>query len=246
MTTLPSLGTIPPRPASARAEAPRVVLALPDALPRRRVANALEQSGFHVTQAGTAAAALAALRRIPGAAVVVSEWLPDADGRDVCRSLRGVGDRVPVVLIGRHDTLADRLAAFAAQADDYVPLGTDAGEIAARLLAIMRRSATGGAAASTSWLDRDAVALRGGGRRVALTPTELRILRRLARSPGGVTRRRLWGAGWPEGGMCSDNALDACIARLRRKLGCVPGTPSIVTVRGVGYALVTEEGVGAA
>ena len=77
-----------------------------------------------------------------------------------------------------------------------------------------------------------------GGRNVKLTPTEFRMLARLGAAPGDAVRRRdLVRAAWPHGAIVHDNTLDVYIARLRRKLATLPGSPGIVTVHGVGYSL---------
>ena len=77
-----------------------------------------------------------------------------------------------------------------------------------------------------------------GDDRVALTPTEFRLLAALAARPGDAVRRAtLIGAAWPDGAIVHDNTLDVYIARLRRKLARLEGAPRIVTVHGVGYSL---------
>ena len=71
-----------------------------------------------------------------------------------------------------------------------------------------------------------------------LTPTEFRILARLAGSPGVAVRRRdLIRAAWPHGAIVHDNTLDVYMARLRRKLAPLEDAPEIVTAFGVGYTL---------
>ena len=73
---------------------------------------------------------------------------------------------------------------------------------------------------------------------IDLTPTEFRLLARLAAKPGSAVRRRqLVEAGWAHGAIVHDNTLDVYIARLRRKLEPLPGAPEIATVHGVGYSL---------
>jgi two-component system response regulator MprA len=77
-----------------------------------------------------------------------------------------------------------------------------------------------------------------GDKKVALTPTEFRLLAKLIASPGQAVRRRdLVQTGWPHGARVRDNTLDAYIARLRRKLSPYEDAPRIVTVHGVGYAV---------
>jgi len=87
-------------------------------------------------------------------------------------------------------------------------------------------------------LDPAKHAVTCGGDTVPLTPTEFRLLAKLAASPGEAIRRKaLIETGWPHGAIVYDNTLDAYIARLRRKVCGLPGAPQIVTVRGVGYSL---------
>jgi two-component system response regulator MprA len=77
-----------------------------------------------------------------------------------------------------------------------------------------------------------------GDVRVALTPTEFRLLAALAARPGEVVRRRtLVSAGWPAGAIVHDNTLDAYLARVRRKLREAGTAAAIETARGVGYVL---------
>jgi two-component system OmpR family response regulator len=77
-----------------------------------------------------------------------------------------------------------------------------------------------------------------GGVQAELTPTEFRVLARLAARPGDAVRRRqIVESAWPHGAIVHDNTLDVYIARLRRKLAALPGAPGIATVHGVGYSL---------
>jgi two-component system, OmpR family, response regulator len=81
-------------------------------------------------------------------------------------------------------------------------------------------------------------AVSGDGVELPLTPTEFRLLARLLSRPGEAVRRReLVRAGWPHGAIVRENTLDAYVARLRRKLKSIEGSPEIVTVHGVGYRL---------
>ena len=87
-------------------------------------------------------------------------------------------------------------------------------------------------------LDPAAHAASCGGVLAELTPTEFRLLARLAAAPGEAIRRHaLVQAAWPHGAIVHDNTLDVYIARLRRKLAALPDAPGIHTVHGVGYSL---------
>ena len=77
------------------------------------------------------------------------------------------------------------------------------------------------------------------GEKVALTPTEFRLIAKLVATPGTAGRRRdLIDAAWPHGARVRENTLDAYVARLRRKLSLgADSSPQIKTVHGVGYVL---------
>jgi DNA-binding response OmpR family regulator len=218
---------------------PHVIVLEDDAELRSLVARGLREEGFAVTTAATAAEIVARLDDTHADALVIDIGLPDADGRDVVQALRARGMGAPVLFLTARDALPDRLAGFAAGGDDYLTKPFAFAELAARLRALVKRG--GGdldLEAAGLRLDPSAHAASCGGASVYLTPTEFRVLARLARSPGDAIRRReLVRTAWPHGAIVHDNTLDVYIARLRRKLASLPQAPSIVTVHGVGYSL---------
>jgi two-component system response regulator MprA len=171
--------------------------------------------------------------------LVVDIGLPDTDGRDLCQGLRAQGMTAPVLFLTARDAVSDRLAGFAAGGDDYLIKPFDLDELIARLQALARRSAgEPKAKLGDIELDPTAHAVVSAGQRVALTPTEFRLLAKLAAHVGAVVRRHeLLGAAWPVGAVVHDNTLDVYIARLRRKLASLPGAPVIKTAHGVGYSI---------
>lgn len=171
--------------------------------------------------------------------LVVDIGLPDTDGRDLCQGLRAQGVTAPVLFLTARDAVSDRLAGFAAGGDDYLIKPFDLDELIARLHALWRRSG-GDAKAKLRDIELDptAHAVVSTGQRMALTPTEFRLLAKLAAHAGEVVRRHeLLGAAWPAGAIVHDNTLDVYIARLRRKLAALPGAPVIETAHGVGYLI---------
>ncbi|MBL1112835.1 response regulator transcription factor [Streptomyces sp. 110] len=173
------------------------------------------------------------------AAVVLDIGLPDADGRDVCQAMRAGGFHAPVVFLTARHHLTDRLSGFSAGGDDYLPKPFHLAELAARLRAALKR-ATPPPAASAGALALDAVrhSATVHGTRVALSPTEFRLLATLVAADGELVRRRdLVRAGWPEGGQVSDNTLDQYLTRLRRKLRETDSGLTIATARGIGHRL---------
>ncbi|MFJ2738823.1 response regulator transcription factor [Streptomyces sp. NPDC087440] len=198
----------------------------------------LRDEGFNPRSAPDGATALR-LATSGLSAAVLDIGLPDADGRDVCQAMRANGLIFPVVFLTARHRLEDRLSGFAAGGDDYLPKPFHLAELAARLRAVLRRTASASPAAAGD-LTLDAVGHRCavGGVELALTPTEFRLLALLMAGAGGmVSRRELVRAGWPEGARVNDNTLDQYLTRLRRKLRLAGSALAITTARGVGHRL---------
>jgi two-component system OmpR family response regulator len=221
---------------------PRLLIAEDDAQLRDVLVRALRAEGF---DARAVANGRDLLDRAVGAqapdALIVDVGLPDADGRDVCRALRGQGIWTPVLFLTARDELVDRLAGFRAGGDDYVTKPFDIEEVAERLQALLRRGAPRDPAPAHDGelcLDPSERSVASGGVRATLTPTEFRVLAALATRRGrAVPREALLHAAWPHGAIVHDNTLDVYIARLRRKLRELPHAPAIVTVHHTGYRL---------
>ncbi len=206
---------------------------------RALVTRGLREEGFDVVTAGNAAEVFAVIKGRDLDGIVVDIGLPDADGRDVVQALRAEGVSAPVIFLTARDALPDRLSGFAAGGDDYLTKPFAFAELVARLHALMKRAGSDLAAqVGNLRLDPATHAASCGGEHADLTPTEFRILARLAARPGDAVRRRqLVDAGWAYGAIVHDNTLDVYIARLRRKLAALPESPEIATVHGVGYSL---------
>jgi two-component system response regulator MprA len=171
--------------------------------------------------------------------MVVDIGLPDADGRDVVQALRAHGAATPIIFLTARDALTDRLAGFAAGGDDYLTKPFALAELVARLRALIKRGGADLVArVGALRLDPATHDATCHGQTAKLTPTEFRILARLAANPGEAVRRgQLVEAAWPHGAIVHDNTIDVYIARLRRKLASLPDAPAIGTVHGVGYSL---------
>ena len=218
---------------------PQVILLEDDAELRSLLVRGLREEGFAVTTASTAGELLGQIGDADPDALVVDIGLPDADGRDVVQALRVQGVGAPVIFLTARDALPDRLAGFAAGGDDYLTKPFAFAELVARLRALVKRGGSD-LAIETGLLrlDPSTHAASCAGHTVDLTPTEFRILARLAGTPGDAVRRReLVQAAWPHGAIVHDNTLDVYIARLRRKLASLAQAPEIATVHGVGYSL---------
>jgi len=218
---------------------PSLLIVEDDGPLREVLVRSLRAEGFTARAVATGGELLEhALANAPDA-LVIDIGLPDADGRDVCQALRAQGVHAPALFLTARDALTDRLSGFSAGGDDYVTKPFDIEEVAARVHALLRRSAleaTPGLQGVA--LDPSQHAISSGGRSQTLTPTEFRLLAALAARPGRVlARRELIGTAWPYRAIVHDNTLDVYIARIRRKLAALPGAPPIETQHGVGYRL---------
>lgn len=216
--------------------------AVRDALDR-----ALRINGYEVGLAADGLAALSEVASTPSDAIVLDVSMPGMDGLAVARRLRQDGDRTPALMLTARDAVTDRVAGLDAGADDYLAKPFALDELLARLRALLRRTADGGAEGGTGAgpvrfgdlaYDPDALTVTRGGRDIELTRTELLLLELFLDNPKRVLTRevihdRVWGfdAG------ASSNSLEVYIVYLRRKLEA-GGEPRIIqTVRGFGYAL---------
>ena len=207
---------------------------------RESLRRGLRAEGFTVWAAATGTEFLQMLEDHSPHLLILDVGLPDADGRDVCRAVRARGVDAPALFLSARATVPDRLSAFAAGADDYLVKPFSFAELVARAQAMIRRHRRSVPDSSMLALDPATLTWSGPDGDVALTPTEFRLLAALAGAAGDIVRRAdLVRAAWPGTEPVSDNALDAFVARLRRKLRTSEGSdsPQIVTVHGVGYRL---------
>jgi two-component system OmpR family response regulator len=216
------------------------ILILEDDLEMRSMlVRGLREEGFRAESVGTGGQFLERVTSGSPDVLIIDIGLPDADGRDVCQALRAQGVTAPVLFLTARDALTDRISGFKAGGDDYLTKPFAFAELVVRLEALLRRAGGGPAVdVGALRLDPRSHAATCGGASVALTPTEFRLLARLAAAPGEAVRRHaLVEVAWPHGAFVQENTLDAYIARLRRKLAGLPDAPAIVTVHGVGYCI---------
>ncbi len=202
----------------------------------------LSARGYQVDTAVTATAGLISAGNHHPDLAVVDLGLPDLDGIEVVKGLRGWSD-VPIIVLSARHSEPSKVAALDAGADDYVtkPFGVD--ELLARIRAALRRgsAAPGAPVVTTAAFTLDLATKRAVGPdgEVRLTPTEWHLLEVLARNPGTVVEHRqllreVWGPRYET----ETNYLRVHFANLRRKLERDPARPQhIVTRPGLGYRL---------
>ena len=232
---------------------PATILLVEDHIVTRQfLAENLNADGFTVV----AAADLAAAERLAGTAypdlAVLDLGLPDGDGLEWLRRLRGaertaggVDPDLPVLVLSGRGGELDRLRGFSRGCDDYVAKPFGYQELAARLAALLRRSQrrSGTARVRVGVLEVDPVVRKAWvrGEAVALAKKEFSLLRALASDPERVfAREELLRMIWGFRDRAPTRTLDAHAFRLRRKLG-VHGDRFVINAWGVGYRLIDGE-----
>ncbi|MFD3521885.1 two-component system response regulator CseB [Streptomyces sp. NPDC058653] len=211
---------------------------------------ALERDGFVVTAMPDGLSGLEAFRADRPDIALLDVMVPGLDGVSLCRRIRDEST-VPVIMLSARADSIDVVLGLEAGADDYVTKPFDGAVLVARIRAVLRRFGHAGGPAGEFGgpdradeggarsfgdleIDTEGMEVRKGGRPVALTPTEMRLLIEFSAAPGTVLSRdklleRVWDYGW--GG--DTRVVDVHVQRLRGKIG----QDRIETVRGFGYKL---------
>ncbi|WP_018411572.1 two-component system response regulator KdpE [Methyloversatilis thermotolerans] len=231
---------------SASAASAHILIVEDDPGIRRFVRQALEDAGHSVSDADRLQRGLIdAATRKPDL-LIVDLGLPDGDGLDLIRELRGWNTQ-PVIVLSARSGEADKIAALDAGADDYLAKPFSVGELLARVRAALRR-ATGGHDGTpvirfgACCFDRARRLLTRDGEPVHLTPVEYRLLALLAAHEGQVlTQRQLLLQVWGPNSVEHAHYLRIYMGHLRRKLEQDASRPRhLLTETGVGYRFVAE------
>jgi two-component system KDP operon response regulator KdpE len=207
----------------------------------------LRAQGYEVTTAATGRAGIAATIRDSPALIVLDLGLPDMDGVEVCRAVRGQR-ATPIIVLSARGGEADKVRALDAGADDYVtkPFGTE--ELLARIRAGLRRAeqplpSGGPLTRGDLVIDRARNRVLRGNTEIRLTPKEFDLLELLAQHAGRVlTHRTILKAMWGPH-VNQPEQLRVLIASLRKKLEPDPARPRyIVTEPWVGYRFIEASG----
>jgi two-component system KDP operon response regulator KdpE len=210
---------------------------------RRALRSILSSRGYVLEMAATGQEALFKAIDAPPDLVVLDLMLPDRSGIDVCRELR-TWMTAPILILSVKANEADKILALDEGADDYLTKPFSAGELLARIRALLRRAAaltSPPPVVTAGELEVDIARriVRRAGEDVTLTPTEFDILACLARNADLVVTQKMilqvvWGPEWAE----DSQTLRVHISNLRKKLGrSSDGLQYIVTEPGVGFRL---------
>jgi two-component system response regulator MprA len=219
----------------------RILIVDDEAAVRDSLERALKLEGLAVATAADGREALEALALEPPDGVILDVTMPVIDGLEVCRRMRGAGDRTPVLMLTARDAVDDRVEGLDAGADDYLVKPFALRELLARVRALLRRAAPSGEgplAFADLHLDPAAHTCRRSEREIELTRTELSLLELFMRHPRQVlSRSQIYEAVWGYDFGASSNSLGVYVGYLRAKTEA-GGEPRLLhTVRGVGYAL---------
>jgi two-component system KDP operon response regulator KdpE len=203
------------------------------------------RAGYKVASAGDGLQGLQTLYNERPDVVILDIALPRMDGWEVCRRIRDLSD-VPIIILTARVQEDERVKGLKLGADDYVVKPFSLRELEARLEAVLRRvpearTRTGPVFANEELtIDADRLLVQLRGKRVDLTPTELRLLLYLAENASRVLTHRqilekIWGGEYAE----DADYVKLFVYRLRRKLEPDPKKPRyILSERGIGYRFV--------
>ena len=209
----------------------------------RGLSDNFRDEGYEVTVESRGDRAVAVARDLRPDLVVLDVMLPGRSGLDVLRDLRGAGSTVPILMLTAKGEVVDRVVGLELGADDYLPKPFAVRELLARVRALLRRSAGGGASSELALggvrFDFRALTATGRDGPLDLTPHDIRVLQILAERRGEVVPRIEIVE--EVCGLHSEATLrtvDNHVMALRRALGDEPRRPRwIQTVRGEGYRL---------
>ncbi|MDM4765475.1 response regulator transcription factor [Pelomonas sp. SE-A7] len=214
------------------------------------VGDYLSHAGFEVAVAGSLAAGRATIHDSLPDLLVLDLMLPDGDGLDFCRELRGNPrlKRLPVLMLSARGEPMDRILGLELGADDYLPKPFEPRELQARIKALLRRAEPGAADDEVMRFGRLEIDLasrmaRLDGKPCDLTSHQFDLLVVLAQSPGRVlSRDQIMDAlkGHPLDAF--DRSIDVHISRIRAVIEDDPKAPRrVLTVRGAGYVFARKQ-----
>lgn len=232
----------------------RILLVEDDLVLREVVAGSLADAGHRVDTAAACSEASHLWQVQPFDAVLLDLNLPlrgvtgsgRGSGLDLLREARSRGDRTPVLVLTARNRTDERVAGLDAGADDYLGKPFDLVELEARLRALERRASGSADRCEVAGLLLDRRLRRAylHGAELDLPAREFEVLVQLMSPPGRVVSKRELSdklSGFDDA--LGDNALEAFISRLRRKLA---GSGAVLrTFRGLGYAIEMEAGASA-
>src|SRR5579883_366842 len=205
----------------------------------------LEKESFTVVGSKTGKGALELCRRERPDLIILDIMLPDSDGLDICKGIRGNTElaSTPVIFLTARASETDRIVGLELGANDYIVKPFFVRELIARIKIHFRGQQTAAKLlkAGNLELDRSRCQVRLSGGDLSLTATEFRLLEFLMSRPGVVfSREQLLDAVWGHDRAVTDRTVDVYILRLRQKIEANESAAFIRSVRGFGYSFNSE------
>jgi two-component system alkaline phosphatase synthesis response regulator PhoP len=225
---------------------PRILVVEDD----RAIATALEDDlrleGYDVEVVGDGPSAIERASHSRFDLMLLDVMLPGRDGFEVCRELKRRGTETTILLLTARGSESDKVLGLDLGADDYVTKPYSPKELRARIRVLLRRAAHTRpeiARFGDCELDFTRGELRRGGKPVAVTPLEFKLLTLFVTRPGRVlTRRVLIDEAWGRDTAITERVVDNQIANLRKKIEPSPMAPAFLkSVRGIGYRFDPED-----
>ena len=208
----------------------------------------LKQEGFAVTHVDEGPIALEIFGEESFDLIILDLMLPEISGLDICRSIRK-DSNVPIIMVTAKDSEADRVTGLELGADDYVTKPFSVRELMSRVRAVLRRT-------TTTKTNKNDKSIKSGNieinlskyeakvddKNIDLTPREFELLYAFCENEGNLmSREQIFDEIWGYSFIGNTKTLDVHIQRIREKIEKNPREPKrLVTVRGVGYKLVTD------
>ncbi len=212
------------------------------------VATYLQREGFVTLIENDGAAGLRAARTEQPSLVILDLMLPNIDGLEICRQLRGES-QVPILMLTAREEEIDRVLGFSLGADDYVVKPFSPRELVERVKAILRRvrplteKPKSVLKQGSLLLDPQKHKVSRDGQPISLTSSEYKLLRTLMTAPGRVfSRSELLRHFYEQEEAVVERVIDVHINKLRQKIEPDPAKPVFIeTVRGFGYRFAELE-----
>jgi len=229
---------------------PRLLLVDDDTRLASMVSDYLGRAGFEVETASTLAGGRDLLAANQYDALVLDLMLPDGDGLELCRELRGASRtrQLPLLMLTARGEPMDRIVGLELGADDYLPKPFEPRELLARVKALLRRASATAAGDDVLRFGRLEVDLgarvaRLDGKVCDLTGHQFDLLVVLAQSPGRVlSRDQIMDALKGHPLEAFDRSIDVHISRIRAVIEDDPKAPRrVLTVRGAGYVFARKQ-----
>jgi DNA-binding response OmpR family regulator len=231
-----------------RRESPvRILVVEDEGKVAQSIRDALSRAEFAVDLASDGASALRRVNATAYDLLILDVMLPDRDGFSVCRDMRALGVKSPILMLSARSLVDDRVRGLDSGADDYLTKPFDVTELNARVRALLRRHrepALIPLSVADLSLDPISRVVQRGGRRIDLTSKEFELLEYLMRHAGQALTRQMiaehvWGLTWDR----LTNVIDVFVNHVRKKIE-LPDEPRLVhAVRGVGYVIRDPQSV---